>query len=163
VTNRPARCRRWSGVVCSDVWLKLSRPWARELGEICGENHGQVSGGGSQKEERVRLAIEVRLPCRGGWRRGGSWWSRPLLAGDRASSESLPIFFQQPRDEGSWLSVADSFVSWMDVVRRRRGLVGLKLLSTLIHSLEPMAHLLFLDGGKPLLFLTIITASPSYS
>jgi hypothetical protein len=42
VTNRPARCRRWSGVVCSDVWLKLSRPWARELGELWGENHGQA-------------------------------------------------------------------------------------------------------------------------
>jgi hypothetical protein len=117
VTNKPARCRRWSGVVCSDVWLKLSRPWARELGELCGENHGgQVSGGGSQKEERVRIrlgAIEVKLPCHGGWLRGGSWWPRPPLAGDSASSESLPIVFRQPRDEGSWLSVADSFVSWM--------------------------------------------------
>jgi hypothetical protein len=152
VMKKPARCRRWSGVVCSDMWLKLSRPWARELGELCGENHGgragmSVAEAAFQEEELLRrrlAAIEVRLPCRGGWLRRGScrWpWPRPPLAGDRASSESLPIFSRQPRDEGSWLSVADSFVSWMDVVRRRRGgLVGLKLLRMQIQGPEPMAH-----------------------
>lgn len=70
------------------AWRTLERITGRSVAEAA-----------SQEGERLRglAAIEVRLPCRGGWLRGGSCrWPRPPLAGDRASSQSLPIFFSPP-------------------------------------------------------------------